>query len=309
MKCRRRPDCDSVGVCRRDLLISLDLALIDALINSSFRRRRREQNGVSPCWGGGPWETNALLVTRFIILYRMRAGWSLTPQHTSPISVFYPSSGPGRDFVGARVRQVPGLLCDAVWAAHHLPLPSAPIWVREELLSGSRTAWVIGCTLKWSLLNFKQAVLAANAVAALCGSAQSGLCGFVCVCVCVRVCSSSTEPGATVSRPQLTASQSRAGGEGASMETSPAPPPSLPLCAREYEWVWIRGAVWNDRLSAVVIMMILMIISSYQWKPCSYSCGGLIERGTKWIVFIKEALQEHRDTHNFTSYQWSGQYF
>ena len=46
---------------------------------------------------------------------------------------------------------------------------------------------MIGCTLKWSLLNFKQAVLAANAVAALCGSAQSGLCGFVCVCVCVCV--------------------------------------------------------------------------------------------------------------------------
>lgn len=40
------------------------------------------------------------------------------------------------------------------------------IRVREELhLSGSSTAWVIGCILKWSLLNFKQAnyVLAAKA--------------------------------------------------------------------------------------------------------------------------------------------------
>lgn len=49
---------------------------------------------------------------------------------------------------------------------------------------------MIGCTLKWSLLNFKQAVLAANAVAALCGSAQSGLCGFVCVCECVAAAQS-----------------------------------------------------------------------------------------------------------------------
>lgn len=74
---------------------------------------------------------------------------------------------------------------------------------------------MMACTLKWSLLNFKQdnSVLAAKAVAAQCGG--SALHGVNSVSVCVRVCSS-TKPDATVSRPQFTASQSRAGGGGRS---------------------------------------------------------------------------------------------
>ncbi len=48
---------------------------------------------------------------------------------------------------------------------------------------------MIGCTLKWSLLNFKQAnsVLATKAVAALCGGSAL-LCTPESVCVCVREC-------------------------------------------------------------------------------------------------------------------------
>lgn len=37
--------------------------------------------------------------------------------------------------------------------------------------------------------------------------------------------------------------------------------------------------MWNNRLSAVVIMIILMIISGYQYELCGYTSGGLIERG------------------------------
>lgn len=82
---------------------------------------------------------------------------------------------------------------------------------------------MIGCTLKWSLLNFKQdnSVLAAKAVAARCvGALRSARCEEctslpVCMTVCVRVCSS-TKPDAIVGRPEFTASQSRAGGGGRS---------------------------------------------------------------------------------------------
>ena len=101
---------------------------------------------------------------------------------------------------------------------------------------------MIGCTLKWSLLNFKQAVLAANAVAALCGSAQSGLCGFVCVCVCVCVCECVAAAHSLVLLlvgPSLL--RHRAGQVEKELAWKclrlPPPPtsPSLPFCAREYE--------------------------------------------------------------------------
>lgn len=57
---------------------------------------------------------------------------------------------------------------------------------------------MIGCTLKWSLLNFKQdnTVLAAKAVPAQCGGSALRGGERVCVSVC-----SSTKPDATVSGP------------------------------------------------------------------------------------------------------------
>lgn len=63
-----------------------------------------------------------------------------TTTHITNKCVLSKQRGRAEILEGLRVRQVPGLLCDAVWAAHHLPVPSAPIRVREELLSGSRTA-------------------------------------------------------------------------------------------------------------------------------------------------------------------------
>lgn len=147
---------------------------------------------------------------------------------------------------------------------------------------------MIGCTLWWSLLNFKQAnsVLATNTVAALCGG--SALHDRESVC-------SSTEPGASVGRPQLTASQTRAGGEGANMDLA-----RKCLCFLSHAAVCVNayrlamgastcvnmchccvrcGTIgYKSHLSAIEIL-ILMTISGYQYELCMYTFGCLIKRG------------------------------